>query len=100
MNFAEEMKKFEQAVERGLPCYCDKCREQEINLYETVLSWDECEELNIDYYDAHTNACKIANCNHQFWYSPDDPKLNDPYQFLKLVGIDLDKTDTKVNKQE
>lgn len=73
----EKEKKFEQAVERGLPGYCDKCREQEINLYETVLSWDECEELNIDYYDAHTNACKITNCNHQFWYSPDDPKLND-----------------------
>lgn len=48
--------------------YCKGCREMEMSIYNTVLSYDLCEKMDISYMDAHTDCCEKANCKHPYWY--------------------------------
>lgn len=69
MNIIEKMRQLEKSEGASFsPGYCKLCREQEIKSHSTVLSWELCEGLDLDYYEAHTNACEKAKCGHPFWY--------------------------------
>jgi len=50
------------------PGYCKKCREMELQEHGTVLDYDLCEKLKIDYLVAHAECCEKAGCQHPFWY--------------------------------